>query len=467
MTATTRREDEAEHAFRSFLTGAARLVAGRQGSAIVFAAAVLVLPLIAARGTVTRFTWAYVGMLTLTSLLGFGFERLATQRVALRGGATPAGAVRRLIAARLVTLPVVAVALFLLLLFVDVRLSTGAFLATVLWILGVHVGVIAAAALRATGNVRTEPTIAVLVRSLQAGLLLALAWSGAPVVTLVGALAAVELVGAFALCSALGSGWSRPTMSRPGELRRTAGFAAIEMASLLYIRADLLLVGHLLGPTAGATYALLYRFVDGAGGAVGTTGLWLFSNVATGRDGGDTNDGVRARAIRTLPRVAFAVSFVGVALAGLLGELVPRFAGDTLTLRLLIAAFPLLAFNGLELYVRSARGRNRSVLAIGVLALVVNVGLCLVLVPEHGLLGAAIALLVTEAVQTAAVLSSVGPTERRIVMPTGVATLLGTGALLGFTVVIGSPVTTAMLVAVAACVVLVVHSSPQRAEAVS
>jgi O-antigen/teichoic acid export membrane protein len=189
--------------------------------------------------------------------------------------------------------------------------------------------------------------------------------------------------------------------------------------------------------------------------------------VATGRDGGDTDDGVRARAIRTLPRVAFGISFVGVAFAGLLGELVPRFAGDTQTLRLLIAAFPMLAFNGLELYVRSARGRNRSVLAIGLLALVINIALCLILVPEHGLLGAAIALIVAEALQTCAVLSTVAIAERHIVAPAAATTLLGTGALVGFTVVIGSPVTTAMLVAAAACVALVVHSAPPRAEAVS
>jgi O-antigen/teichoic acid export membrane protein len=375
--------------------------------------------------------------------------------------------VRRLIAVRVLTLPVVAVALFLLLLFVDVRLPAGAFVGTLVWIFGVHVAVVAAAGLRATGNVRSEPLVAVIVRSAQAGLLLGLAWSGADVVTLVSAVAGVELVGALALCGALGSGWRQPTVSRPGELRRAAAFAAIEMASLLYIRADLLLVGHLLGPVAGATYALLYRFVDGAGGAVGTTGLWLFSNVATGRDGGDTDDGVRARAIRTLPRVAFGISFVGVAFAGLLGELVPRFAGDTQTLRLLIAAFPMLAFNGLELYVRSARGRNRSVLAIGLLALVINIALCLILVPEHGLLGAAIALIVAEALQTCAVLSTVAIAERHIVAPAAATTLLGTGALVGFTVVIGSPVTTAMLVAAAACVALVVHSAPPRAEAVS
>jgi len=459
LTTTASEHTDAGSSFRTFLAGAVRLVAGRQGSAVIFAAAVLALPLLASSGTVTSFTWAYVGMLTLTSLLGFGLERLATTRVAERGEAPAAVAVRPLVLVRIVTLPVVALALVLLFAFVDVELPLGAFAGTVGWILSVHVAVVAAAGLRAVGNVRAEPLVTVVVRSAQAGLLIGLAWSGAGVTTLVGMIAVAEAVGALALCRALGPGWwsARRDPRRPSQdLRRAVAFAAMEAAALLYLRADLLLVGHLLGATAGATYGLLYRVVDGGGGAVGTTGLWLFSTAVTGRDGGDADDGVRARAIRTLPLVVLGVSIVGIAGAGLLGDLVPRFAGETDTLRLLVVAFPLLTFNGLELYVRSARGRNRSVLTIGLLALAVNVGLCLWLVPRDGLLGAAVALLGAEVVQTVAVIATSRQAERRVVVPAAAIALLGTLALAGFVLALESLIVTAIVVFAAGCLLAVV-----------
>jgi O-antigen/teichoic acid export membrane protein len=188
---------------------------------------------------------------------------------------------------------------------------------------------------------------------------------------------------------------------------------------------------------------------------VATTGLWLFSSAAAGRDGGDAYDGVRARAIRVLPRVALGLSVVGVVCAGLLGELVPRFAGETDTLRMLFAAFPLLAFNGLELYVRSARGRNAGVLMVGALALVANVGLCLWLVPTYGLVGAAGALLVAEGLQTLAIIATTRPAERMVVVPVGATVLLSTCVPAAFAVMVGSAVA-AVVLAVSAFAVLAV-----------
>ena len=73
---------------------------------------VLTLPAVATARIVTHFTWAYVAMLTLTSLLGLGIERLAMLLVAQRGPRSAADAVRPLVVLRLLTAPLGAFALW-------------------------------------------------------------------------------------------------------------------------------------------------------------------------------------------------------------------------------------------------------------------------------------------------------------------------------------------------------------------
>jgi len=422
--------------FGSHLGTTARAIAGRQGGALLLVAAVIALPAVAAAGIVTGFTWAYVSMLTLTSLLGLGVERLAMLLVAQRGTESAAGTVRPLVAVRLVTAPVAALALWLLLAFVHVRLPLAAATFTVVWIVAAQVLVVAAAGLRAVGNTRAEPVVTAIARATQAALLLGLGATGAGVTALVAALAGVELVAAVALMTALGPGWwtrapaPHGPRSRLGGWRRAAALAGIETVGLCYLRADLLLVGHLLGAAAGATYGLLSRVVDGAGGAAGTASLGLFAAAAAERDGGDRSDGVRARSLAVMPVLAGAVAVVAVVAAGPLGAAIPRLGGETGTLQLLVAATPLLVWNGLELHVRAARGRHAGVLRIGLAAFAVNVGLCIWLVGAHGLVGAAIALLATETLQT--VLLVVGATrrERDFVRPTAAVAAAATAALL-------------------------------------
>ena len=72
------------------------------------------------------------------------------------------------------------------------------------------------------------------------------------------------------------------------ELRGGQGaFALIEVVGFLNLRADLLLVGRIMGAGPGAVYGLLYRVVDGFSGVVGSAGLWLYAEAANGTEGGD------------------------------------------------------------------------------------------------------------------------------------------------------------------------------------
>jgi O-antigen/teichoic acid export membrane protein len=421
--------------FSAHLGATARAIAGRQGGALLLVGAVVALPAVAAAGVVTDFTWAYVGMLTLTSLLGLGVEQLAMIVVAQRATGSPTSAVRPLIVLRLVTAPVVAVALWLLLAFVHVRLSFAAAAFTVLWVVAAQVLVVATAGLRAVGNMRPEPVVTAIARGAQGALLVGLGTTGASATVLVGALAAVEMLAALGLMRALGSRWWRreadeePWRSRFGGWRRAGAFAGIETVGLFYLRADLLLVGHLLGAAAGATYGVLYRVVDGASGAAGTASLCLFAAAASARDGGDRRDGVRVRSLAVMPLLAAAFAAVAVVGAGPLGSAIPRIGGEVDTLRLLIAATPLLVWNRLELHVRAASGRHAGVLRVGAAAFVVNVGLCVWLVGSHGLIGAAIALLATESLQTVMLVGGAARGEREIARSTA-ARAAGAAALL-------------------------------------
>ncbi|MEX0666302.1 MAG: hypothetical protein WD598_16230 [Acidimicrobiia bacterium] len=431
MTATT--EAARPQPFSSYLRATARAIAGRQGGAFLLVAAVMTLPGVAAAGVVTRFTWAYIGMLTLTSLLGLGVERLGMLLVAQRGTAAPARALRPLFVIRVALAPVAGLAAWVLFEFVHVRLPVAAVVLTVVWVVAAQLAVVAASGLRTLGNISAEPFVTAVIRASQAAILIGFGAAGFDAETLVAALALVELAGAAALVRALGPGWRGEAPARPssplGGWKRAATFAGIETVGLCYLRADLLLVGHVLGAASGATYGLLYRVIDGASGAAGTASLGLFAAAASDRDGGDAPDGARARSLAVLPVLAAALAGIVVVFAGLLGSAIPRLGGETQTLRLLVAATPLLVWNGLELHVRTARGRHAGVLRIGAAAFAVNVGLCIWLVSAHGLLGAAIALLATEVLQTALLVAGARAIERDVVRPSAAVAALATAAL--------------------------------------
>jgi len=282
-------------------------------------------------------------------------------------------------------------------------------------------------------------------------MLLGAAAAGAGATTMIVFLAALELGGTLRLMAAIEHlDSARPGSERSGSVskvrpgtsgvrswRRVVALAGIETVGLLYLRADLLLVGHLLGAGPGATYGLLYRVVDGAGGAAGTASLWLFAEAAARRGNGDEPGSIRVRSLRVFPAVACAAAAAAVIGAGALGSLVPRFASEIGTLRLLIAAVPLLVWNSLELHFRAARGRHAGVLTIGVVALITNVLLCVALVGDHGLRGAAIALLGAELVQTIALVASARPGERRILTHGGLLACAGCALLVAIASAVG------------------------------
>jgi O-antigen/teichoic acid export membrane protein len=446
--------------FRAFLRSAGKLAVARQLSGLALVAAVLALPALTTRATSTNFVWAYFAMLTLTSLLGFGLERLAGTVSAERGDASLCRALAPVLAARVYTLPLAALSLWAFLAFVSVHLSLAAWCATLVWITAGLVAPLVFAALRVVGNSSAEPIVMVSMRIAQASALVGLAAAGAGVSGMVWIVALLEVAGL--LCGFRGVGSARDL--RGGfagvpslPLRRGAILAGIDVIGLLNLRADLLLVGRILGAGPGAVYGLLYRVVDAFSGLVGSAGLWLYAESANGNDGGEDGAGIRARSLLLLPRVGVALGLLVVLGAGPFGALVPQLSHEIGTLRVLVIAFPLLTVNSIELHVRSGRGRNREVLAINVAALVSNVVICVALLPTVGLVGGALALAASECLQAALLVVTASSSERALVGPalaTAVAGALAL-ALTGIALETGSVAVTTAGVLLTGVVVLI------------
>ena len=233
--------------------------------------------------------------------------------------------------------------------------------------------------------------------------------------------------------------------------RRVVALAGIEVVALAYLRADLLLVGRLLGAGVGATYGMLYRVLDALTTAIGSVGLWLFAEGVTSTGDTTVAEHLRERSLALLPRLSFAVAVGAILVSEISGNLLTLSAGTTSALQLLIAAFPLLAVNSLELHARSGTGRNREVLRIGTVALLVNIGLCLVLIPSFGLVGAAIALLASETTQSTLLFVASPHAERaRLGRSIGFGVLCGVVlVMLGIAVHAGAVLLAGVLVALA------------------
>ncbi len=90
--------------------------------------------------------------------------------------------------------------------------------------------------------------------------------------------------------------------------RRAFALAGIEVVSLAYLRADLLLVSRMLGAGVGAVYGMIYRVLDALTTAIGSVGLWLFAENVTSSDDTTMAEHLRERSLVLLPRLSFVIA---------------------------------------------------------------------------------------------------------------------------------------------------------------
>jgi O-antigen/teichoic acid export membrane protein len=448
--------DKSRREFRSFLRSVGLLAGGRQFAALAFVGVVLVLPNVGLPRVVEQFLWAYYGSLIMTSVGGLGFERAAALAVARNGGDARLALVP-LTVLRIATVPFEVAGLWLVMKFVGVTLPIPTFIATVVWIVGIQIQLPAFSALRTVDRRAVEPTIWVGMRLLEAPLLLGLAARGASSAVLVGMVAIVELAGGVVAMCELPGRWSLRSW-RPSELdlrwRTMSAFALIELVGIAYLRADLLLVGRILGPTVGAAYGLLSRLLDGILGIQNSISLWLFADSTQRSAAGDdlSASPIRERSLVLFPRAAAAFALGAIVCAPVLGSLVTAIAPTIDTLRILLVALPFFVVSAIETFTRSAGGKNRGVLVVVGLGLAVNIGLNVFLLSTIGLVGAGWALLGSECVQVLLLYGTASVGERRLLRRT-VRDVFACGVLL-LTVALAANLAAPFVAGVAAMVML-------------
>lgn len=389
---------------------AAWLTVGRQAGAAAFTLAVLVLPRFASRDVVDGFVWAYFSALFLSSLLNLGLERAMASTVAQAPLDRAARTAGMLLLARGLSTPMTIASLWLLFEIVGVRVSVLAWWSAVVWIVAIQIEGVAFALLRVMRRAHVEPVLALVIRFAQSACLLLLAYRGASLGVLVAVVAGLEALAAGWGLAAAARGWELSRVSLAGlPWRLLCVYTAVELLAFSYLRIDTVFVGRLLGEGAGATYGLVYRVIDAMTALATPTLLLVFPHAARLVAEGKGVGQLRRTASRVVPRAALVLALVVLGLAGVLAAVVPRIAEGVDALRLLIATVPLLYFSAFEMHLRSAEDRNGNVLATGVIVLTVNVVLNLMLIPAHGMTGAAWALVLAEVAQLSVIVITSGP----------------------------------------------------------
>ena len=371
------------------------LTAGRQLGAVVLTGAVLLLPRYLGGADLDRFLWIYFAQLLLSSILNLGLERYTAREVAGRERDRRPAALGTGLVGRALTALLTPLALVVLLGFVDVKLSATTFAAASVWTLAVQFQGVLFAGVRAAGRGSAEAGLILAGRVAQAILLLVGAIAGWGLAPLVWVLAAADVAVTFGSVivadAVVGVG-------RPDGIpyRRLGLYTALEISVFAYLRADLLIVGRILGSNDGATYGLAYRVID-ALVALSTPALLILFAYASGESArGQGLERVRRRSQSLLPQLGVVVAALGIVLVAPLARFVPRLHDIAPALRILLGTVPLTYLIGVEAHLLSAEDRNKPVLLVAMAALVGNVLLNIGLVPSYAFMGAAVALLITE-----------------------------------------------------------------------
>jgi O-antigen/teichoic acid export membrane protein len=370
--------------------------------------------------------WAYFAQLLVSSVLDLGLERYAASAVAASDDRSSARIVGTVVWSRLVTAPMTPLALGLVLTVVRVHLGATGWAALVVWTLAVQWQGSLFAALRGRGDVRIEATTVLLGRLVQCAAVVVGGIAGADAVMLLALVAAVDV----AMAARAWLGASRRIGVSYGDrppYRLLATYTLLEVLVFAYLRADLLIVGRLLGAGTGATYGLAYRFVDALVALSTPALLVLFAHSSEVAARGAGVDEVRRRVHGLLPHFGVLFAAGAIASVGVLSHVVPRIGDAEAALRILLAVVPMTYLIAAEALMLSAEGRNRSVLRVAATALAANVALNVVFVPHYGMVGAAVVLAVCELGQASA-FARVAPT-RGLRAVSGPVALLFAGAV--------------------------------------
>jgi O-antigen/teichoic acid export membrane protein len=180
-------------------------------------------------------------------------------------------------------------------------------------------------------------------------------------------------------------------------LRRSIIFSAAALASFLYFRLDILLVGAMRGDGSAGQYAAAYRFIDALILVPGAVAYAFFPGWAKSR-GGAAGNVVALLGFLGGVGVIAALALVGGAQAIVEALLGSQYTGAAHALALLAFGVPFLYVDVIAVWIAYSRNREVAVVWIGLVALAINVAMNLILIPRFDFRGAAVATVVSEAV---------------------------------------------------------------------
>ncbi len=171
-------------------------------------------------------------------------------------------------------------------------------------------------------------------------------------------------------------------------LRATAPLALVMVTQIVYYKIDTYLVGILKGPGAAGLYGAAYRLLDGAlipAAAVASVIVAHTAGVSLARADRDVRRYATIALVLTLPCIVGGCALSTVALRDLFGMAFTRASGTAIVLLMSAAPSAVVAA-----YAPVAGLVDRKRFALGaVLALIVNVGGNILVIPAFGLVGAA------------------------------------------------------------------------------
>lgn len=191
------------------------------------------------------------------------------------------------------------------------------------------------------------------------------------------------------------------TRSSPAEVRslfrQVAPMAGVSIIDFLYFRLDLILLSLLSGPVDVARYGIAYKIIEILQQLPSFVMITLMPELA--RQAADSQQFRRLlqQALNVMQLLAVPVLLLGVFAEQLLTVIGgPGFRPAAGPLRLMLLALALAYLQTVLGHALVAQGRQRLALRVSIQVLVLNLVLNLALIPWLGILGAAIALVVSE-----------------------------------------------------------------------
>ena len=228
--------------------------------------------------------------------------------------------------------------------------------------------------------------------------LLALAWGAPVVVAVLLALVAVHALGGFAApSSADGSTATMPTgpLVSPAEYWRYTRPRSVATAVQIALeRIDVVIVSAIAGEAAAGVYGTITRFITAGNFLIHSVGQATTPALRRAISAERWDDAQRLLGQATSWMVAVAAPyflFVAVDAESFIALLEPGFVEGATALTILAVAMLAHAVTGPIDLALLMLGRSMASLGSAVGALAIDIGLAIVLVPRHGLVGAAIA----------------------------------------------------------------------------